>query len=160
MTTASPSIVKLLALIRSAGATCSIILSSLWRCSSTRPPCCCCWQRRGHGRKRKAACRKAVERAKACVGMTRRPENAWARLPDRDLGHPGNRGTSDERRTIDADLGPVKYLATLRPSRRGSAAVVHLDRCGAARSGRGALTLGSDADTSVSGKPQGGVRRS
>src|SRR5216684_1390015 len=101
---------------------------------------CCCWQRRGHGRKRKAACRKAVERAKACVGMTRRPENAWARLPDRDLGHPGNRGTSDERRTIDADLGPVKYLATLRPSRRGSAAVVHLDRCGAARSGRGALT--------------------
>ncbi len=51
-----------------------------------------------------------------------------------------------ERRTIEADLGPVRYLATLI-SADNETEMVHSRGCAVARPGSCAVALGSDADT-------------
>jgi len=60
-----------------------------------------------------------------------------------------NAAVEGERRTVEADLGPVRYLATLIGADNGRSEMVHSRGCAAARSGRRGVALGSDADTIV-----------
>jgi hypothetical protein len=69
------------------------------------------------------------------------------------------RAAGRERRAVEADLGPVK-ISRHPPQRcqRGGLAVVHPRRGAAARPDRGAVALGSDADTAVDAKAQACVQ--
>src|SRR5258708_17935283 len=54
------------------------------------------------------------------------------------------------RRTVEADLGPVRYSGDAhRRRQRDGPPMVHSRGCAAARPGRGAVALRSDADTAV-----------